>query len=126
VTAVEPVSAASKRGRRNRIKGRDFTGEVKRWWLASVGPVVATQQELGADDLLDVVHGLSIECKSSTRNRDLPGWTKQAAEQAETRGGLVPIVVNKREGTTDAGRYYVIIELRWFVELLRRLKGRAS
>jgi hypothetical protein len=124
VTTVDPMvaAAASKRGRRNRIKGRDFTGEIKRFWTATVGPVVATQQELGADDLLDVVNGLSIECKSQV-SLNLAGWVKQSAEQAAARGGLVPIVVHKRSGTMDAGRYYVTMELSWFVELIARLRG---
>lgn len=47
-----------------------------------------------------------IECKDCTRT-DLPAWTAEAHAEAGNDDALVGIVVAKRRGTTDAGRWWV-------------------
>lgn len=107
------------------MKGRTHQAAVRKAWESCVGQVIVPAQELGADDLVDVAHGISIECKNQ-RAMALAAWVDQAAEQAGRRGGLVPVVVHKRAGTTDPGRWYVTLELRWFAVLVAQLKrGRA-
>lgn len=106
------------------MKGRQFQAAVRRAWDEAICVTVAPQQEAGADDLIDATHGLSIECKNQ-KAMCLAAWVDQAAAQAERRG-LIPVVVHKRVGTTDAGRWYVTLELRWFAALIHQLKRRAA
>lgn len=58
------------------------------------------------------VHGqrLVIEVKDCAR-LDLAGWTAQAHTEAGNDDALAGIVVHKRRGTTDPGRWYVSMTL---------------
>lgn len=66
----------------------------------------------GAKDCGDIggmrVHGqrLVVEVKDCAR-QDIPGWTSEAHTEAGNDDALVGIVVAKRRGTTDPGRYWV-------------------
>lgn len=53
---------------------------------------------------------LVIEVKDCARV-DLAGWTAQAHTEASNDDALVGIVVHKRRGTTDPGRWYVSMTL---------------
>ncbi len=124
VTEDPAKTAASRRGRASRRKGVTFAGVARKAYEAAVGPVIVPMQEADGDDCVDVVNGISIEFKCQ-KAMALASWVDQAAAQGIKRG-LVPIVVHKRAGTTDPGRWYVTIELRFFAELVHQLKrGRA-
>lgn len=58
------------------------------------------------------VHGqrLVIEVKDCTRT-DLAGWTAEAHLEARNDDALCGVVVHKRKGTTDPGRWYVTMTL---------------
>lgn len=70
----------------------------------------------GAKDRGDIggvrVHGqrLVVEVKDCAR-QDLPGWTTQAHVEAGNDDALVGVVVSKRRGTTDPGRFWVHMTL---------------
>jgi hypothetical protein len=67
----------------------------------------------GADILGDFP--LAVEVKNQTRV-DLPGWWKQAQEQA---GDGMAVVVHKRVGTSEPGEWWVTMDLATLVRLLR-------
>ncbi len=113
-------TAASRRGRASRRKGVTFAGVARRAYEAAVGPVIVPMQEDGADDCVDVVNGISIEFKNHETMK-LASFVDQSVKQGIKRG-LVPIVVHKRAGTTDPGRWYVTMEFKWFAELVHQLK----
>ncbi len=77
----------------------------------------------GAKDRGDVngvrVHGqrLVIEIKDCART-DLPAWTAEAEIEADNDDALCGIVVAKRRGTTDVGRYWVHMTVNQLVALL--------
>lgn len=54
------------------------------------------------------IHGkrLVVECKDCAR-QDLPGWISEAHIEAGNDDALVGVVVAKRRGTTDPGRWWV-------------------
>ncbi|OBB20603.1 NERD domain-containing protein [Mycolicibacterium elephantis] len=66
----------------------------------------------GANDRGDIsglrIHGqrLVIEVKDCARV-DLPGWTAQAHTEAGNDDALVGVVIAKRRGTTDPGKWWV-------------------
>lgn len=53
-------------------------------------------------------HGqrLVVEVKDVAKV-DLPGWTTEAHTECCNDDGLVGVVISKRRGTTDPGRYWV-------------------
>lgn len=56
------------------------------------------------------VHGqrLVAEVKDCAR-QDLPGWTAEAHTEANHDDALVGVVVAKRRGTTDPGKFWVFM-----------------
>lgn len=66
----------------------------------------------GAKDRGDIaglrVHGqrMVAEVKDVART-DLAGWTAEAHTEANNDDGLLGVVIAKRRGTTDPGRYWV-------------------
>jgi hypothetical protein len=77
----------------------------------------------GAKDRGDVsgvrVHGqrLVVEVKNCAK-QDLPGWVRESHVEAGNDDALCGVVVSKRRGTTDAGSYWVVMELRDLVALI--------
>lgn len=77
----------------------------------------------GAKDRGDIAglrwhgHRIVIEVKDCAR-QDLPGWTGEAHLEARNDGALAGIVVAKRRGTTDPGRYWVHMTLDDLLALL--------
>jgi hypothetical protein len=119
VTPDVLAEARSRKGRGARRKGVTFAGLVRKHLEASGLNVIVPMQEDGADDLICLDHGLSIECKSH-KTMALSSWVIQATTQAEKRGLPVPLVIHKRVGTTDPDRWYVTLELGAFLRLLGR------
>lgn len=70
----------------------------------------------GAKDKGDVaglrIHGqrMVAEVKDVAKT-DLPGWTNEAHTEAGNDDALVGVVIAKRRGTTDPGRYWVHMTL---------------
>lgn len=58
-----------------------------------------------------------IEVKDVART-DLPGWTNEAHIECCNDDALVGVVVAKRKGTTDPGRYWVHMTLDDFLALI--------
>lgn len=77
----------------------------------------------GAKDRGDIagvrIHGqrLVLEVKDCAR-QDLPAWTTEAHLEAGNDDALAGIVVAKRRGTTDPGRYWVHMTLDDLLALL--------
>ena len=77
----------------------------------------------GAKDRGDIgglrVHGqrLVAEVKDVAK-LDLPGWTNEAHIEANNDDALLGIVISKRRGTTDPGRYWVHMTLDDLLALL--------
>lgn len=65
------------------------------------------------------VHGqrLVLEVKDRAK-ADVPGWIREAHQEAGNDDALCGVVVSKRRGTTDPGSYYVFMELRDLVALI--------
>ena len=80
----------------------------------------------GANDRGDItgmhLHGqrLVIEVKDHTHT-DLPAWTRQAHLEAGNDDALAGIVIAKRRGTTNPGKYWVHMTVD---DLLALLTGR--
>lgn len=68
--------------------------------------------KMGSKDRGDIgglrVHGqrLVAEVKDVAKT-DLPGWTNEAHAEAGNDDALVGVVIAKRRGTTDPGRFWV-------------------
>lgn len=77
----------------------------------------------GAKDRGDIgglrVHGqrLVIECKDCAKT-ELPAWVAEAHTEAGHDDALVGVVVAKRRGTTDPGRWWVHMTLDDLLALL--------
>lgn len=70
-------------------------------------------------------HGqrLVIEVKDCARV-DLAGWTAQAHTEAGNDDALAGVVVHKRRGTTDPGRWYVAMTVDdWLAHLTGQRHG---
>lgn len=66
---------------------------------------------------------LVIEVKDCQRI-DLAGWTAQANTEAGNDDALVGIVIHKRRGTTDPGRWYVTMTVDdWLAHLTGHRHG---
>ena len=84
----------------------------------------------GAADKGDVggvrLHGgqrLVIEVKDCA-SVDLAGWTAQAHTEAGNDDALVGVVIHKRRGTTDPGRYYLTMTVDdWLAHLTGQRHG---
>ncbi len=61
---------------------------------------------------------LSVEVKNQTR-LDLPGWWRQAQEQA---GDKPPVVVHKRVGKGQAEDWWATMDFRTLIDLVRVLQ----
>ncbi|AHH22129.1 hypothetical protein NONO_c73730 [Nocardia nova SH22a] len=77
----------------------------------------------GAKDRGDIAgvraHGqrVVIETKDCAR-QDLPGWIREAHQEAANDGALVGVVVSKRRGVADPMSQWVHMELRDLVALI--------
>jgi hypothetical protein len=60
---------------------------------------------------------LSIEVKNQTR-LDLPGWWRQAQEQA---GDILPVVIHKRVGKARAEDWWATMDFQTLMDLVRVL-----
>lgn len=95
-------------------------------WLSRrlKNPAIDRLVKTGAKDRGDIggVHTMAgglvaIECKNTTR-LNLPGWTQEAAAEAEHYGALVGVVVHKRHGTTDPAAQWGTMTASDFVTLI--------
>jgi hypothetical protein len=65
------------------------------------------------------IHGqrLAIEVKNCART-DLAGWTAEAQTEAGNDDALAGIVIAKRKGTTNVGRWYVHMTVEELIALI--------
>lgn len=119
--AVGPVT----RSRRSARQAGSRTERAVADWLAGAlgDDRIDRRVKHGSKDRGDVagvrVHGqrLVIEVKDTSR-LDLAGFVREAHVEAGNDDALAGVVVSKRKGTTDAGSYYVHMELRDLVALI--------
>lgn len=82
----------------------------------------------GCDDRGDIggvrVHGqrLVIEVKNHVRS-DVPGWIAEAQIEGRNDDALAGVVVAKRRGTTNVGRWYVHMTVEELVALITGQKA---
>jgi len=120
-------------GAGSRRKGATFERLIRQWFDDSDELHVDQRQHIGTDEAdIEVVgyptsHNgsewemrLVVECKNH-RSIDLPGWWRQAVDQAKRRGTGWPVLVVKRRGKTDPGDQWVVMSLDTFTELIEEL-----
>lgn len=110
-------------GATSRRKGASHERDVVAW-LKVNRPALRRTMFAGNNDAGDVGGwpGVVIECKNQARI-DLAGWVDQMEATVERCGADTGVVVAKRRGVTDPGRYYAVMTLeRW--EALMRDAGR--
>lgn len=61
---------------------------------------------------------LVMECKDTCKT-DLPGWAREAAEEADNDNALAGVTVHKRVGVSDPGQQWVSMTVDDFLALLR-------
>lgn len=64
-------------------------------------------------------HRLVLELKNCAR-MDLPGWTREAKQEAINDGALAGFVIHKRKGTTDPGKQWVTCTVDELVALITK------
>ena len=66
-------------------------------------------------------HRLVVEVKNHVRT-DIPGWISEAQVEAVNDGALAGVVVAKRRGTTNVGRWYVHMTVDELVSILKAVQ----
>ena len=106
-------------GATSRRKGNTAEVEVvkaleRAGWHAVTSRAARGGYQTGADIISNFP--LAIEVKNQTR-MDLPGWWRQAVEQA---GPKLPVVIHKRVGKAQAEEWWVTMDLQTLLELIGR------
>lgn len=105
----------------SRRKGTDAESRVVAW-LRERGWVHAERRALaGARDRGDVAGlvGVVVEVKAE-RAWTPGGYLAELAAEVVNDGAEVGVVVVKRRGTTDVGRWYALTDAATFFDLVRR------
>lgn len=106
-------------GNPNKDRGSEFERQVAKFLAENGFPYAERRYGAGnTQDKGDIngLPGLVIECKS-VKTIDIPGFLREAEREKENAKADYGIVVIKRKGTTDAGRAYVVMELKDFARL---------
>ena len=116
---MSPASPAQRR-RKGRAAERETIGYMT---YAGIEVQDCNRSGFAGADLL-VPDLLSGEVKAH-RSYDFGAWLRQA--EADAPEGTLPAVIAKRNGTTDVGKWFFVMELSQAVELLKLAqKGQAS
>lgn len=104
--------------------GSRFERDIADFLKDSLGdPAIDRKVKVGAKDQGDVAnvrfrgHLLAIETKDCAKI-DLPGWTKEAKQEAKNYGALAGFVVAKRRGTADPSKQWLIGTVAELVALI--------
>lgn len=95
-----------------RAAGARTERQVADYLAAALDDRIDRRVKTGAKDRGDIggvrVHGqrVVIECKDCA-TQQLPKWTNEAHTEAGNDDALVGVVVAKRRGTTDPGKWWV-------------------
>ncbi|UVT31600.1 holliday junction resolvase [Mycobacterium phage Mask] len=100
----------------DRIDRRVKTGAKDRGDIAGV----RVHGQRVAIEVKDVKHEDCTKCQRVSGLK-LPEWTGESAAEANNDGALVGVVVHKRNGTTDPGKFWVHMTLD---DLLALITGR--
>lgn len=113
------------RSRRSARQAGSRTERLVADWLAQAldDDRIDRRVKTGNKDRGDIggvrVHGkrLVVEVKDCA-TANIPGWIREAHQEAGNDDALLGVVVAKRRGTTDPGSFYVHLELRDLVALI--------
>jgi Holliday junction resolvase-like predicted endonuclease len=108
------VSGSTSRRKGNRAEV-EVAGALRRAGWQAVTSRAANGTQGGADILTDFP--MVVEVKNVART-DLPGWWRQAQEQA---GDDLPVVIHKRVGHAKAEDWWVCMDVATLLTLVERL-----
>jgi hypothetical protein len=108
------MSGATSRRKGNRAEVEVAAALRRAGWQAITSRAQNGTQG-GADLITDFP--MVVEVKNVAR-MDLPGWWRQACEQA---GDDLPVVVHKRQGHAQAEDWWVCMDLHTLLALVERL-----
>lgn len=103
-------------------KGTAAERQVADWLIANGVPCERISAGATADrgDLwVPVIEYPTIDVKNH-RTIKLAEWVDRAVEQADNAGRAAGVVIHKRPGVTDVGRWYVTTNAAMFLQLIGR------
>lgn len=105
---------------RSKAKGTSAETAVVKYLQSNGFPYAERRALAGANDKGDVanVPGVVIEVKSCARH-ELAGWIDEARQEAANADVDTYCVFFKRRGTTDPGRWFVLMDGETFVKVIR-------
>jgi len=92
--------------------------------LQKIWPYAERRRLSGAADKGDIAPGgvppvpIAIEVKNA-KTLNFSGWLKEAEEERKNAGAKYGIVIAKRRGYTDAGKWYAMMDGDTLVALLK-------
>lgn len=106
------MSGSSARRKGNAAEVEVVAALKRAGWRAVTSRAARGGYQLGADIVSNFP--LAIEVKNQTR-LDLPGWWRQAQDQA---GPRLPVVIHKRVGKASAEDWWVTMDLQTLLKLV--------
>jgi hypothetical protein len=106
------MSGATSRRKGNAAEVEVVKALERAGWHAVTSRAARGGYQTGVDIITNLP--LAIEVKNHSR-LDLPGWWRQAQEQA---GGKLPVVIHKRVGKTQAEEWWVTMDLQTLLGLM--------
>jgi hypothetical protein len=105
---------------KSRAKGTKAETAIVNYLRANGFPHAERRALAGSADKGDIagVPGVVIEAKDCVR-AELAAWADEAAQEAVNAGAPVGAVWFKRRGTTDPGRWFVLLDGATFCEVIR-------
>lgn len=107
--------------------GSDFERSIANYLAEATGnDTIDRLVKRGSSDCGDIAnvkfhgHRIALECKNCAKT-DLPGWTREAEEEARNYNALAGFVVMKRKGTTDPAKQWFIGTLSQLVALINEV-----
>jgi len=106
------VSGATSRRKGNAAEVEVVKALERAGWHAVTSRAARGGYQTGVDIITNLP--LAIEVKNQTR-LDLPGWWRQAQEQA---GGKLPVVIHKRVGKGQAEEWWATMDLETLLKIV--------
>ena len=105
-------------GATERRKGNKAEQDVARFLRSQGFKATTSRSEQGFQGGSDIVTNLplAIEVKDHAR-LDLSGWWAQASAQAD--GDELPVILHKRRGFADPGRWWCTMDGHTFAQIMR-------
>lgn len=109
------MSGSTSRRKGNRAEVEVVAALKRAGWAAVTSRAARDGTQGGADIITDFP--MVVEVKNVART-DLPGWWRQAVEQA---GDDLPVVIHKRVGHTQGEDWWATMDVRTLMALVERL-----